>query len=314
MEQFNINANSFLNKSIRAYYRFDYTGYGKEGNPDFINHIKNQFDDIHVGVLQNAINELKKIIEVDLPKIKNHHRISYLTVCVIPRAKSENSYSENQKLFRNVISSVVDRLQGLANGTNYITRKINTRTTHLNKSGYGGDGEMPYEGITKATCSISNDVRGKDILLIDDIYTKGVNIDEDAIQALLDYGAKSVIFYAVAKTYKGGTQAVNIYDNNLNLLKPGLRITYLLMDNEDDIAGLAHKRGYTEVTIIKHLAEIAKILGTDTIRKFQPHSSTIQKVKQAVQRIGSADKLKPIFEGLHEQISYDEIRLSLIFI
>jgi hypothetical protein len=74
--------------------------------------------------------------------------------------------------------------------------------------GYGGDGDMPYVGITKATCKISGDVRGKDILLIDDIYTKGVNIVEDAIQALLDNGPKSVIFYAVAKTYKGGIKQV----------------------------------------------------------------------------------------------------------
>ena len=29
------------------------------------------------------------------------------------------------------------------------------------------------------------------------IYTKGVDIDEDAIQALLTKGAKSVTFYAV---------------------------------------------------------------------------------------------------------------------
>jgi predicted amidophosphoribosyltransferase len=55
-------------------------------------------------------------------------------------------------------------------------------------------------GKTKDTCLISNEIIGKDILLIDDIYTKSINIDEDAIQALLDKGAKSVIFYAVAKT------------------------------------------------------------------------------------------------------------------
>ena len=59
---------------------------------------------------------------------------------------------------------------------------------------------MPYPGITKDTCSISNEVKNKNILLIDDIYTNNINIDEDAIQALLDKGAKSVIFYSVGKT------------------------------------------------------------------------------------------------------------------
>jgi phosphoribosylpyrophosphate synthetase len=62
------------------------------------------------------------------------------------------------------------------------------------------DGEKPYPGITKDTCKISDNVRGKDILLIDDLYTKTVNIDEDAIQALLNKGAKSIVFYAVGKT------------------------------------------------------------------------------------------------------------------
>ena len=203
MEKFIIFQNEFLKKSTQAYYRFDYTTYGTEGNPDFINHLKNQFGDTNVSTLQNAVNELIKVLQEDLPKIKNFHKTN-LTVCVIPRAKAESHYSDNQKLFKRVISSVVDKLNGFSNGTNFIIRQINTRTTHMNRSGYGGDGDMPYVGITKATCKISNEVRGKDILLIDDIYTKGVNIDEDAIQALFDNGARSVIFYAVAKTYKGG--------------------------------------------------------------------------------------------------------------
>jgi hypothetical protein len=208
MNKFTIASNEYLKKSTQAYYRHDYTTFGTEGNPDFINHLKNQFGDTNVTTLQNAVNELKKTIEEDLLKIKSLHSNTNLTVCVIPRAKAEGFYSDNQKLFKRVISSVVDTLSGLANGTNYIIRQTNTKTTHMNRSGYGGDGDMPYVGITKATCRFSNEVRGKDILLIDDIYTLGVNIDEDAIQAIFDSGAKSVIFYSVAKTYKGGIKPV----------------------------------------------------------------------------------------------------------
>ena len=58
---------------------------------------------------------------------------------------------------------------------------------------YAGDGDMPHPGITKNTCNISSEVKGKDILLIDDIYTSRVYIDEDAIQALFDNGAKTAI-------------------------------------------------------------------------------------------------------------------------
>ena len=197
MNTFTIQSNEYLSKKIQAYYHQDYTTFGAEGNPDFINHLKNQFGDTNVPTLQNGINELKKVIGEDLPQIKKNYNNINLTVCVIPRAKKENYYTENQKLFKKVISVVVDKLSGFSNGT---TRHTNTRTTHMNKSGYGGDGNMPYPGITKDTCKISDEVKGKDILLIDDIYTKSINIDEDAIQALLDNGAKSVIFYSVGKT------------------------------------------------------------------------------------------------------------------
>lgn len=41
------------------------------------------------------------------------------------------------------------------------------------------------------------------VLLVDDIYTPNVNIDEDAINALLNAGAHTVAFYAVGKVCKG---------------------------------------------------------------------------------------------------------------
>ena len=99
-----------------------------------------------------------------------------------------------------MVAAAVKDLSGFSDGTNYIIRHTDTRTTHMDKSGYGGDGDLPYPGITKDTCNISSEIKGKDILLIDDLYTKTVNIDEDAIQALLDNGASSVVFYAIGKT------------------------------------------------------------------------------------------------------------------
>jgi hypothetical protein len=200
MHSHTIVANEYLSKNIQAYYHQDYTTFGAEGNPDFINHLKNQFGDTNAPTLQKGVNDFKKILEEDLSIIKQNYGHVNLTVCVIPRAKRESSYSDYQKLFKKVVSVIVDKLSGFSNGTTYIIRHTNTRTTHMNRSGYGGDGNMPYPGITKDTCEISDEVKGKDILLIDDIYTKTINIDEDAIQALLDKGAKSVIFYSVGKT------------------------------------------------------------------------------------------------------------------
>ena len=44
----------------------------------------------------------------------------------------------------------------------------------------------------------------KNIVLVDDIYTAGVGIDEDGVQALLDAGATSVIMYAFGCTASRG--------------------------------------------------------------------------------------------------------------
>ena len=54
------------------------------------------------------------------------------------------------------------------------------------------------------TCRLSGDIAGKNIVLVDDIYTAGVGIDEDGVQALFDAGAASVIMYALGCTASRG--------------------------------------------------------------------------------------------------------------
>lgn len=196
----------FIAQAIDAYYHADYQG----GNDDrrrtigtvenIITTLKNQFQDKNRNILTQAANNLLQILITDLPKILLKTGKKNLTVCVIPRAKAESSYSINQLIFKQVVKQAVGKLIGFNDGTAYIVRHTDTRTTHLDRAGYGGGGDLPYPGITKATCTISPNVKGKDILLIDDLYTKSVNIDEDAIQALLDKGATSVVFYALGNT------------------------------------------------------------------------------------------------------------------
>jgi hypothetical protein len=62
------------------------------------------------------------------------------------------------------------------------------------------------------------------------------------------------------------------------------------------------------------MAEISEVLGIDLFKKFEPPYNTINAVKKAINKLGARDKLKPIFEELGEQITYDDIRLALIFI
>lgn len=199
MRNFTIDSNNFLNQNIVAYYNCDYIRYQAPGNPDFINGLKNQYNSYSKSKLMCDATQLMSVLRTDLPEIYQKH--GHLDVCVIPRAKALCTYSINQLLFRETIRSFVKANSGMfSDGVDYILRHTNTRTTHL--GWYDNDGERPYKGITTDTCNISSNVRGKKILLIDDIYTKTINIDEDAIQCLLDNGASEVIFYAVAKTIK----------------------------------------------------------------------------------------------------------------
>lgn len=192
--------NFYLKKNIQAYYHSDYSSGGgqwkiKGGIENIICTLKNDITPYNNNILQNASQQLTNILLEDLPKILQLTGINNLTVCVIPRAKV--NYSPNQLLFKKTVIDVINRLSGFNNGSNYIVRIVDTKTTHRARVGYGGNGEMPYPKITKDTCQISLEVRGKNILLIDDLYTNTVNIDEDAIQALYDKGANSVVFYSI---------------------------------------------------------------------------------------------------------------------
>ena len=198
MKKFTIYSNEYLSKKIQGYYHEDYHGGGNwkiEGTiENIVVTLKNTYGKESNPILNRALQGLSRILYDDLYSFQKD-----LTICIIPRSKAEKTYSPSQLLFKKLIKYFIKRLN-FNDGSDYIIRHTNTRTTHMNRSGHGGDGDMPYIGISQDTCYISQNVKGKNILLIDDLYTKTVNIDEDMIQALLNSGAKSVKFYAVGKT------------------------------------------------------------------------------------------------------------------
>ncbi len=200
--KFIIYSNEYLKKDTTAFYHSDYQSGGNwkvDGTiENMIWTLKNDSSPFPLR-LPRARQRFESILATDLAQILSSTNLNSLTVCVVPRAKKDSYYRNDQLYFRQIINDVVNKLNVFHNGTDYIKRNTNTKTTHL-RGEEGGDGRLPYIGITKNTCTISKEVQNKDILLIDDIYTKSVNIDEDALQALLDNGAKSVIFYAIGKT------------------------------------------------------------------------------------------------------------------
>ena len=196
-----IQANNYLSSNTNAFYHLPYTRMGQPGNPDYLNYMKNTFNDYPQSILEAAVHELQNVLREDLPQIFQSLGFEELTVCVVPRAKAEETFHANQQLFRTTVQTVIDQLNGFVDGTHYLRRHTNTRTTHLNFpiQNYNNDGLMPYPGITRDTCVISPNIRGRNILLIDDIYTPGVNIDEDIINALIMMGARIVTFYSVGR-------------------------------------------------------------------------------------------------------------------
>lgn len=193
-----------LQQDVKAFCNSDYMGGGNWRVTGTVENLictfKNDITPYPQTTLDNARLRLTRILRNDLPEILHICGKSHLRVCVIPRAKSEHSYRSNQLYLRSTIQEVVLDLHGFEDGTHDIIRHTNTSTTHLARRGNGGDGELPYIGITNETCNISDEIVGKDILLIDDLYTKTVNIDEDCLQALIDKGARSVMFYSIGRT------------------------------------------------------------------------------------------------------------------
>lgn len=202
MNEFKIAANNYLERRVDSFYNVPYTRMGNPGNPDYINDLKNTFDDFSRAKLDSATHQLGSVLEVDLPSVCESLGYQTLVVCVVPRAKAECEYSPDQQRFRSTVQAVVRDSSVLIDGTDYLRRHTNTKTTHLGNRISNNDGRDPYPGITSETCHISPQVQGKDILLVDDIYTPGVNIDEDAIQALFNAGARAIFFYAVGRVIR----------------------------------------------------------------------------------------------------------------
>lgn len=205
-DNFTIDTNEFLTQKIIAYYNRRYTGYKNQDNPDFLNTLKNTYNNETLSQLNGARQDVENILLADIPKIiKSNNFQNCVCVCV-PRAKALASYTDNQLFFRDAVRNASKSISDLVDGTEVIIRHTNTCTTHLKKARDDGrinnnDGDMPYPGITKKTCHIDSEkIVSQKIILIDDIYTKGVNIDEDCIQALIDNGALKVIFYAIGRT------------------------------------------------------------------------------------------------------------------
>ena len=96
-----------------------------------------------------------------------------------------------------------------------------------------------------------------------------------------------------------------------------------LVESSSSLEILAHKAGFSVDTIMKHLCLIKEEEPRFDISKYMPSLSIVNKIKQAINEIHSANneedftedgkiKLKPIFVKLNEEVSYNDIKMVLI--
>ena len=206
-----IESNGYLTKQITAFYDCAYMRSDHESSgfsirvSNAIRTLKNTFNRESDNKLFRAKNYIRAIATTDLKQIIEQERIENPIIVCVPRSKAD--FSDKQLLFRKAISEAANNNNTVAtNGAEYIRRVRNTKTTHLTNTKRGdmsGDGDMPYPGITNDTCRLIGSVSGRNVILVDDIYTKTVNIDEDCCQFLLDNGAKSVTLYTICKAMIG---------------------------------------------------------------------------------------------------------------
>ncbi len=101
--------------------------------------------------------------------------------------------------------------------------------------------------------------------------------------------------------------------------------TKVLFEQGLDLATIADQRELTQATIINHLAKLKTQEPTFDLARIRPSDEVIHDVSEVVKFLtqhknddhfneDGSIKLRPIFESIERQMSYNEIRLALVFV
>jgi hypothetical protein len=206
LDKFVIRANNFLSKSIVGFCNSELYDAKYLKNPNFLQILKNDYNNEPHTKLLSSRNDVMEVLMNDLPLIP----LTFLEnnkkwLCVnVPRAKCINNYRPEQLMFLDALKKTLEKLIPFNDGTDFLIRQINTKTTHYLEPmvNFKNDGPEPYPGITKDTCYIDTiNLKGEYVLLIDDIYHPNINVVEDCIQALFDAGVTDIVFCAITRSF-----------------------------------------------------------------------------------------------------------------
>lgn len=97
-------------------------------------------------------------------------------------------------------------------------------------------------------------------------------------------------------------------------------ITKQLIDKGHSLEDIVIERDLTYGTVATHLIKIAALYPKTDLRNFKPDTKVLNKVKKARNQLlkekgtGERISLKPIFDLLKGELTYNEIKLALVFI
>ncbi len=126
----------------------------------------------------------------------------------------------------------------------------------------------------------------------------------------------------------GGTTDPDEIRGNRKRLEKGDKIkkksTYLvtkqLIEQGHSLEEIAIERDLTIGTLCTHLIKISSLYPTTDLSRFKPDRSTMSKVRNARKKLlksgnhGETVSLKPLFEILKGQLTYDQIKVALVFV
>ena len=171
------------------------------------------------------------------------------------------------------------------------------------------------------------------ILSIDDRIKKASQNASTEIEAL-SAQERERMFANHTRSLGGTVDAVEIENEKVKLSAikddvvkskaPNHLQTLESLKDAKSLEKLAETRCVTVGTIIKHLEKLKEENADLDIDKFKPSDALIEQINGIVANINTGKKeedftekgtikLKPIFEALNNEVSYDEIRLALIF-
>jgi len=151
-------------------------------------------------------------------------------------------------------------------------------------------------------------------------------LSEETEQEVLHEDLTKKAFNFIKKS--GGITNVDEIVENKKQLEKGKKVTkkstYLItkqmIDNGHSLEDIVIERGLTIGTVSTHLIRIADLYPKTDLSRFKPDSGILKKVKEArntlLKEIGPGERisLKPIFDKLKGELTYDQIKMALVFI